>query len=316
MRRSAFSTLLLAAALTLVAVLTLAACSDDATKVTAGDGGDTTTTTSEPSSSAPTTSSPPTPGPAPSPPPTSGPKADLVLQIHTGGGFVPADYAFASLPEFTLYADGRVIVTGPTTMEFPGPATPNLLTGTIAASAVRDAVTAAKDAGVTGSPDLGQPAVADAPTTTFVLVDGGRTAKLDAYALGFNEGPGLSAGQLAARRRLEDLRTRMTDLGAVAKQPYRATAVSILARPYAQPEPGSPPVEPAPGQATWPLGNLSTGGRDQFDGRCLGFTGAEADQVLAAAAKARSNTQWRSGGATWSLTFRPELPGTQPCAPR
>ena len=300
MRRSAFPPLLLAA------VMTLAACSDDATKVTAGDGGDSTTTTSSPPTSGPTPSSQPTTAPAP--------KTDLVLQIHTGGGFVPADYAFASVPEFTLYADGRVIVTGPTTMEFPGPATPNLLAGTIAASAVRDAVTAAKDAGVTGSPDLGQPAVADAPTTTFVLVDGGRRAKLDAYALGFNDGPGLSAGQQAARRRLEDLRARMTDLGAVAKQPYRATAVSVLARPYAQPEPGSPPVEPAPGQATWPLGNLSPGGRDQFDGRCLGFTGAEADQVLAASAKARSNTQWRSGGATWSLTFRPELPGTQPCA--
>ena len=277
----------------------LAACSGDSTEVEAGDGGDATTTTTEAAR----------PGDANA----------LVLQIHTGGGFVPIEYSFGGLPEFTLYGDGRVIVHGPTTMEFPGAALPNLLTGTIDEAAVGDAVRAARDAGVTSSPDLGQPLVADAPTTTFVLVDGGRTTTLEAYALGIGESPGLTSPQQAARRRLSDLTSRMINLGEVAREAYEPTAVSVLVQPPAvpvAPEPGPPEEQPIPTEADWPLADLATGGRESFGGRCLGFTGAEAEKVLDAAGKAKSNTRWRSGGATFALVFRPELPNTEPCAER
>ena len=269
--------------------------------MTAGDGDGATTTAPPAADGSPDDGADVAPG--------------LVLQVYTGGGFVPVEYAFGSLPEFSLYGDGRVIATGPTTLEFPGRALPNVLVGRVDAGKVATAVEWAEDAGVTESPDLGQPPVADAPTTTVVLVDGGRTFRVDAYALGdFQDGPGLTPAQRESRRRLQGLRDRLADLAAAADESYRATAVSVLVRPYPEPGPGEAPAEPAPGEADWPLGDLAAGGAEQFGGRCLGFTGAEAEQVLAAAGAARSNTRWRSGGVMWALAFRPELPDVAPCA--
>lgn len=201
-------------------------------------------------------------------------------------------------------------------MEFPGAALPNLLVGTIDENAVRDAVKAAKEAGVATSPDLGQPPIADAPITTFVLVENGRTTTLEAYALGgFEDSPGLSAPQQSARRRLTEFAGRMATVGATAaSEPYQATAVSVLVRPYTEPELGSPPVSLAPSERAWPVADLATGGLEKAGGRCLAFTGADATKVLVAAGEARANTRWRSGDASWALTFRPELPGAEPCA--
>lgn len=285
----------------LIAVLVataLGACRGEGTTVGAGDAGGGPTTTA--------------PGAAADPPAAVG----LVLQITTGGGFLPPELSFATLPQLTLYADGRVVVPGPTTLEYPGAALPNLLTGTVAADDVRAAVAAARAAGVADAPDLGRPPVADAPTTTFVLVDGGTTYRAEAYALDIDldGGPGLAPAQRQGRQRLRDLVAESERLGAAATEPYRAAAVSVLVRPHAGVDRGEPPVEPEPGEAAWPLGDLATGGREQFGGRCLGFTGADAELALAAAAEARSNTRWRSGAEAWALTFRPELPGTEPCS--
>ena len=279
----------------LVTIAALAACSGDATTVDAGG---------ETSPSVASTR----------PPSDVASSGGLVLQVRTGGGFVPAEVAFGESAQFSLYADRRVIVTGPTTLEYPGRALPNLLTGLVGAADVDAIVAAAREAGVPGAPDLGRPEVADAPTTTFVLVDGDREHRLDAYALVLDDTPGLTAEQRAGRQRLRSLLARTEELGRAASEPYRAAAVSVLVRPYAEPDPATPSADPAPGEAEWPLADLATGGTRHPNGRCLGFTGADAERVLAAADAARSNTRWRSGGRTWALAFRPELPGTSPCA--
>jgi hypothetical protein len=67
-----------------------------------------------------------------SPPPVGGgvvshpDGSDVVVQVEWTGGFVPYEYLFTSLPLFTLLGDGRVIVQGPVTAIYPGPALPNL----------------------------------------------------------------------------------------------------------------------------------------------------------------------------------------------
>ena len=284
-----------AALVTWILTLTaLAACRGDATTVDAGDQTPTSAT--------------------PTPPPSDAPTPDgLVLQVRTGGGFVPAEVAFRESAQFSLYADRRVVVAGPTTLEYPGRALPNLLTGLVGEDDLGAARAAARDAGVTEDPDLGRPEVADAPTTTFVLVDGDRTHRLDAYALVLDDTPGLTAGQREARQRLRALLARTEELGRAATAPYRADAVSVLVSPYPEGDPATPSVEPPPGEADWPLADLATGGTEHPAGRCLGFTGADAERVLSAADGARSNTRWRSGGRAWALAFRPELPGTSPC---
>lgn len=307
-------------AVAVVVAAVTAACTGGGTTVEAGKDTSTTAVPDEASTTVAdgtgtTVGSPPPPtGTRPS---TSAPVSPgLALQIRTGGGFVPVEYEFATVPEFTLYADGQVVVTGPTTLEFPGRALPNVLAGQAGDAEVRAMVAAARKAGVTGSPDLGQPPIADAPTTTFVLVDGGESHRLDAYALSEADGPGLSPAQQEGRRLLQELRRRAEQLGSVAREPYRAEAVSVLVRPYANPDPSSSAGEPAPADVAWPLGDLGTGGRSQFGGRCLGFGGADAERVLATAAAATSNARWRSGGRAWALSFRPELPGIPPCSDR
>ena len=43
-------------------------------------------------------------------------------------------------------------------------------------------------------------------------------------------------------------------------------------------------------------------------------TGAEQDEVLAAAKGANANTPWTSGGKQFTVTFRPLLPDETGCA--
>src|ERR1700710_2270360 len=47
---------------------------------------------------------------------------DVVIRVTTGGGFVPVQYNLRSLPSFTLYGDGTVLVPGPVIQVYPGPA--------------------------------------------------------------------------------------------------------------------------------------------------------------------------------------------------
>lgn len=234
---------------------------------------------------------------------------DLMLQVRTGAGYF--EDAFTIIPEFTLYADGRVIRPGPRSAVHPAPALRPLLLGRLGDAEVRSAAAAAREAGLAGSPDVGDPTITDQSTTRFVLVEKAKTSLLNVYALNVREDEllGLSRTQLDNRRRLKDLARRLSELAAPAQEPFAAAAVSVLVVPR------RPDAGPAARQAVWPLGDLAAGGTKQLWGRCLGFSGTESAQVLAAAAGAMSDTQWHSGGASWSLSFRPELPGDIPCRP-
>lgn len=238
----------------------------------------------------------------------------LVLQMRTGGGLVPPEHSFTIVPDFTLYADGRLIQPGVQTAVYPGPALPSLFVGSVSPQDVDAAVNGAKEAGLTKEPDAGRPIVTDQATTTFVLVTGGRTYRAEAYALGLDNVDGVTPAQRDSRRRLENLQRRLEGLAiATSLEPYQTESVSILVRPYRD-SGFNAPQDAAPGEANWPLGSLTTGGKELLDGRCIGFSGPEADKVLATAEDATVNTQWSSAGNTWALSFRPELPGRQPCS--
>jgi hypothetical protein len=135
----------------------------------------------------------------------------------------------------SVYGDGRVISEGPVAAIWPGPALPNVQVRRIGTDDVRALVDRALAAGVGDTADLGRPGVADAATTRFTVVTSSTTAVRDVYALmegasgappaGSGVFPQLTAEQQAARRKLLDLESALTDLdrtlGAVADaEPY------------------------------------------------------------------------------------------------
>jgi hypothetical protein len=236
---------------------------------------------------------------------------EVVLRVAYTGGFVPPATLVSRLPSVTVYGDGRLITEGPVPAIYPGPALPNVQVSQISADEVEALVDRAVKAGVGGSPDVGQPPVADAPNTKFTVNQDGTAKELEVYALA--ETHGLTATQVANRKALSDLVDTLTGLpGSKTSQPYEPAAVAAVASPYvAGSEPG---LEPPPPVA-WPGPALP--GESLGSGLDLGCVVAEGDQaraVLGAAAQANANTPWTSGGKTWSVVLRPLLPDETGCA--
>jgi hypothetical protein len=257
---------------------------------------------------------------SPSPADAGSPDADtLLLRIDHTGGFVPVETIPSRLPVVSIYGDGRVITQGPTTLVYPGPALPNLLQTVIPADAVQTLLKKAQDAGVGTATDLGQPPVADVQNTRFTLVTPEGTRTLEVLALGMEDVGGLTDAQKAARKKLSDLVSELSDvratLGAdkVAEpEPYSPETIAAIARPHvAQPDPAQP-TQPAvawPGPAV-PGDKLSP----TVDLGCVVATGDEASKVVDAAQKANADTPWESAGKQWRIVFRPLLPEETGCA--
>lgn len=234
---------------------------------------------------------------------------EVVLRVAHTGGFVPPQVLVSRLPTVTIYGDGRMITEGPVPAIYPGPALPNVQVSTLSPAAV-DGLLARGEKALGGSPDLGQPPIADAPNTRFTVRSAGKLTELEVYALA-EAGTGLTAAQQANRKAVQDFLNEVT--GAVgASEQYEAAAVAAVATPYvAGTEPGLEP--PAP--IAWPGPALP--GESLGDGLELGCVVASGDQaraVLGAAAKANANTPWTSGGKTWSVVLRPLLPDEAGCA--
>jgi hypothetical protein len=255
---------------------------------------------------------------APPSPSTSAAGPDsLVLRVEQTGGFVPPEVLSGRIPSVSVYADGRVITLGPQIAIYPGPALPNLQVRRISPEAAQALAAKGVAAGVKTGTDLGQPGVADIPTTRVTVVTAAGPQVVEAEAL--NEArpddPALTAAQRAARAKLAAFVRQLTEPPAGGDQaksePYRATTIAALARPYVSA--GDLPKPPA--AVAWP-GPALPGDYLNEDTKlgCVCATGAEATKLTDAAAKANAATPWSSGGKQWSVTFRPMLPDETDCA--
>jgi len=250
------------------------------------------------------------------PDPPSGDPTEVIFQAATGGGLVPPGSRLAEIPEISIYGDGRVILLGPTTLEFPGSALPNLQQGFLSSPDLDELRRGIEAAGLLDDepPDYGVPGITDAPTTVVTVTVDGEKRTVSAYALDFDEGDDqLEPGQREARRALRAL-VRGLDAD-LATETYEADAVAVFVRPN-EAEPGTADA-PAPATHDWPLGDLAGAGEpyEGFDNtRCLVLTGADADTVLTAAGDAKEGDLWRSGGGEYALVFRPLLPNESSCA--
>ncbi|MGY1775447.1 hypothetical protein ACI8AV_06280 [Geodermatophilus sp. SYSU D00804] len=244
---------------------------------------------------------------APSPDPLP---AGPVLQVEHTGGFVPPEDLATRLPLVTVYGDGRVFTEGPQIEIWPSPALPNVQVTEVGEATVRDLLDRAVDAGVTEDADLGEPPVADAPTTRITLTTGEGTAVREVYALAETPDGSLTPEQAEARGRLQDLVDELTGLAAAGPaESYVPQTVAAVVQPHTggDPEFLQPDVAwPGPGLPGTPLGAGLT---------CVSATGQQAADVLAAAATANVLTPWATpDGARWSIAFRPVLPHETGCA--
>lgn len=246
---------------------------------------------------------------------------DLVLRVHSGGGFVPIDYSLREIPFFSLYGDGKLVTVGPQIEIYPGPALPNLLVSHVSEDGIQAILKAARDAGLMGADALyDHPGIADASTTTFTVVASGRRHVISAYALGFDEPPSglIPAGEQEARRKLNDFQMKLGDMqswlpdGSVGEElPFDFDELRVFVRDEAPRDDQLPQPE-----LRWPLPQgLANFGAvlPDLDVRCGSVRRADLDAVLPLAREASELTPWRNDDHLYGLIFRPLLPDESGC---
>ncbi len=251
---------------------------------------------------------------APIPHPTG--KADIVVRVTSGGGFVAPSATLGALPLFTLYGDGTVIVPGPVTQVSPRPALSPLLRTRLSESQVEALLRRARAAGLLARGsidygDMGSIGISDAPTTAVQLNVAGRRVTREAYALGIGAGNGrLRAAQARARQALSAFIAGLPNgLGGAR---YVPRSIVVYVQPYTR--------QGASGSAvvTWPLSSdLASAGTSTTGGigyRCITVSGKPARTLLTALRAANDETPWKSGKADYSLVARPLLPDERDCA--
>jgi hypothetical protein len=240
---------------------------------------------------------------------------NLVLRADSFGGFVPADMTVGTLPAVSVYADGRVITDGPVPAMYPGPALPHVQVQMITPELVQQLAKEAEAAGVRSGTDFGRPNVADAPTTrvTVTTAGGTQTVTVEALSEAQASDPQLTAAQREARTKLSAYVKKVKDLSTATGMPtpadYAADEVAVLAHPY------TPNGEVKAPEIAWPGPALPGALVNESIGMgCVVVTGAQKDQVLAAAKKATAITPWTAAGKKWTIKFRPLLPDEKGCA--
>jgi hypothetical protein len=186
---------------------------------------------------------------------------DLVLQVHSGGGFVPIVWHLREQPLFSLYGDGRVITQGPQIAIYPPPALPALLERHVSDEGIQAILRAAREAGLQG-PDRRFEVfeVTDLPTTTFTVVTDGQVHETAVYGLG--EVPDdLPVADREERRTLFEFQSELLDLeswlpeGSVSSdRPYEYDRLRVFVVPTTEgggDYGGDDQLEPS--RKEWPL---------------------------------------------------------------
>jgi hypothetical protein len=225
-----------------------------------------------------------------------------ILVIYSYGGMEASDHPWVhSEAEFSLYGDGRVILScAPADGSYP-PLLPCLNETHVSPSEIQQIVADADAAGLLTDAglDIDDNFVTDEDTTVFETTVGGSTHKVEAYAL-YPQFTNMSR-TAAARQRLLAFRADMADLKRllgrnVDPRPYEATTLRIQATRVDSPAPYD--VRP------WPL-SVDPGGA--VNGRSL--TGEDMAAFIAAANRATVFTVWQAPSGYYQLSVHPVFPG-------
>jgi hypothetical protein len=230
------------------------------------------------------------------------------VRVVTEGGFTAETRRPAHLPQLSVFGDGRVVVIGPTALQYPGPALPNLQEFRVTRAGLARILETARAAGLLDDavPDYGDPGVTDQATTTVTVRADGITRRVDVYALGFRgRVSGVTPEQSEQRDRLQQFIELAGDAGALgddvvagSERRYEPTALAVRVEP----------ADASDGETHgWPLGDLA-------GAECAVHRGADVARALDVARTAHEGDAWESAGATYTVTFRPLLPDERTCA--
>lgn len=262
-----------------------------------------------------------------------------VFIIDSAGGFVPVQFLATQTPALVLLGDGRVIMHGIQTLEFPGPALPPLLERTLTESGIQEVLRAIGETNLFTSDrrlDGAQAMVADASDTIFILDAGGQKVTVSVYGLGTlapmpgqEMPPGLSPAEMQAHAVLQQLNEQMlvldTWLPANAWedegwQPYVPDALRLYVRDVTdQPVEGGDMPEQ---RREWPAATdpAAFGEESNFgDGtRCGVVEGEDAATWLEELSVANQLTLWAPAAdpdTQFSVVARPILPHEEASCP-
>lgn len=244
--------------------------------------------------------------------PATDPGADeVVWQEVTGGGFVPAELAANTVPDVTIYGDGRIFVTAHGAEGQVGPPVA-LEQATVPRDELEAFLSDAEGSGLFDpGTDFGSPGVTDQPSTTVVLRTGPAPQQVDVYALDFSgDVPvgDVSAEQADRRDQLRALlgRARKLAEGAEPYVPDRVRAV-LFDPAVAVGQPGSGAPWPGPPLSSFPP-------LDDRGQSCLVVEGDDATAVYQAD-QDNAETTWDLGGDVRTVVIVPLLPGQEGCPP-
>ena len=262
-----------------------------------------------------------------------------ILVVSSEGGFVMVDMLAVQLPSFVLLGDGRVIVQGMQTLEFPGPALPALQERTLTEEGIQTILGALEATNLFVGDEIElrgmENMVADASDTVFTLNAAGLESRVAVYGLGawspdmgMELPPGVDESELEAHELLLSLNDQLLALDTTLPgdawetegwKPYEPDAFLLYVRDVTgQPVEGGDLPEQV---REWPTSDdpASTGeeAANFGDGtRCVVADGELGATWFEELSQATQMTMWSTDGEDrWSVRARPLLPHEERACP-
>jgi hypothetical protein len=257
-----------------------------------------------------------------------------ILIVEEAGGFAMPQMIATRVPTFALYGDGRVIMQGAQTLEFPGPALPPLIERTMTEEGIQAVLEAIEDTNLfTGDLELtgAMNVCADCTSTVFRANVNGDEVTIGVLGLGQLD-PALGANlenidqaEIDAHAVLSQFRDALMTIDTSVPtgawesegwQPYAPTAFRLYVRDVT-----GEPIEGGelPGVVReWPTDDDPAAFGEEVpvfgDGtRCGVVEGEAAETWFADLSVSTQQTTWTSDGENrFTVVPRPLLPGDEP----
>jgi hypothetical protein len=262
--------------------------------------------------------------------------SEAVLAITWAGGMLHESMTVTQVPPLVITGDGRVIMQGMQTLEFPGPALPALIERRLTEEGLQQVLRALEQTNLfTGDLELRgmNGMVADANDTIFTVRAAGLESVVTVYAISMlfpdmQPPPGMGGDELEAYQVLSALHDRLMTLDTWLPADAWATDTWVPYEPeafrlYVRDVTGQP-IEGGelPGQVReWPTEDDPAAFGEEIasfgDGTRCGVVDGELGATwLADLSEANQNTLWTDGGdRRFSIGVRPLLPHEERLCP-